>query len=375
MIQNLSRALVVFLSCLIDAPLLGNEPPEQLRSWLGPQTWQRDTRGPILSLGEPGRFDDRHIFAPAVIRENGRYLMWYCGSRGEVKDRVFRLGLASSGNGRDFTRHTEAPVFGFPDGRHSVLTPALLRLADGRVLREHGQLRLWFSGTAFQDESGLHTLHEATSDNGVTWSPPSPPLMQHVYAPTIIRDGRQYRMWYADVEHQPWIIRHATSDDGRRWCVSREPCLVIDQRWERSRLFYPTVLKIGEVYAMWYGSYWSARDNSTALGFAVSLNGLKWYKHPANPIFRPDPERAWESHYVTSQSVMRLPNGSYRMWYASRRKPPFVNKYFAINTAIWTPAERMWLGTNRVEPEASDKLFEALLDLAAGLKTDTISGQ
>jgi hypothetical protein len=40
--------------------------------------------------------------------------------------------------------------------------------------------------------------------------------------------------------------------------------------------------------------------------------------------------------YVTSQSVMRLPDGRFRIWYASRKKPPFVNKYFAINTAVGT---------------------------------------
>jgi hypothetical protein len=32
---------------------------------------------------------------------------------------------------------------------------------------------------------------------------------------------------------------------------------------------------------------------------------------------------------------MRLSDGSFRMWYASRKQPPFVNKYFAINTAAW----------------------------------------
>ena len=31
----------------------------------------------------------------------------------------------------------------------------------------------------------------------------------------------------------------------------------------------------------------------TALGFAVSTDGLRWHKHPANPVLRPDPDRAW----------------------------------------------------------------------------------
>ena len=263
--------------------------------------------------------------------------MFYCGSRGAVKDRVFRMGLATSQNGRNFIRHKDNPVLGFTGNQRSILTPSFLRSPDGNVLREKERLRIWFSSTSFQDKSGLHTLHEANSEDGLTWSQPSKPLMKHVYAPTIIREGRQYRMWYVDVHKRPWIIRHAASKDGRQWNASTKPCLVIDQSWERTLLFYPTVLKTDDVYLMWYGSYWKARRNTTATGFAVSLDGLKWYKHPGNPVLRPDPKRKWESHYVTSQSVMRLADGSFRIWYASRKEPPFVNKYFAINTATWKP--------------------------------------
>jgi hypothetical protein len=90
---------------------------------------------------------------------------------------------------------------------------------------------------------------------------------------------------------------------------------------------------------MWYGSYWKQRASTTATGFAVSLNGLKWYKHPDNPVLRPDLEREWESHYVSSQSMLRQRDGSFRIWYASRRRPPFVNKYFALNTAVWQPSK------------------------------------
>lgn len=157
------QALIV--SCMLIASIHGEELPEKLKSWLGSQSWERDTDGPILSLGETGRFDDTHIFAPVVIRGNNRYLMWY-------------------------------------------------------------------------------------------------------------------------------------------------------------------------------GSYWTGRSSATATGFAVSLDGLKWYKHPCNPVLRPDPNRQWESHYVTSQSVMRLPDGRFRIWYASRKKPPSVNKYFALNTAVWQPTEK-----------------------------------
>ena len=323
--------------CLWSGPTFADERQPSVQDWLGPQAWQRDTDGPILTLGQSGEFDDTHIFAPLVAHENERFWLWYCGSRGSVRERVFRLGLATSSDGRAFSRHPENPVFDFGDGKHSILTPALLRQADGSLLREHGRLRLWFSSTHFEDQSGLHTLHQTTSVDGVTWSRPSEPLMQHVYAPTILREGRRYRMWYVDVQASPWIIRHADSQDGVKWRMSPDPCLIVDQSWERDRLFYPTVLKIDDVYLMWYGSYWNQRRNTTATGFAASSDGLNWNKHPHNPVLRPDPTRPWESHYVTSQSVMRLPDGSFRIWYASRKQPPFVNKYFALNTAVWKP--------------------------------------
>ena len=73
----------------------------------------------------------------------------------------------------------------------------------------------------------------------------------------------------------------------------------------------------------------------TALGFAASCDGLHWQKHPHNPVFGPDETRAWESHYTTSQSVLRTEDGRWRLWYAARPQPPFDHKYFAIGTAIW----------------------------------------
>jgi dienelactone hydrolase len=300
-----------------------------LQRWLNqPQEWIRDTDGPVVSLGNSEEFDDTHIFAPTVARHQERYYLWYCGSKGTVAERVFHLGLATSSDGISFQKHHDNPVFGFGDGRHSILTPC--------VLPDGGKLRMWFSSTWFEGASGRHTLHESFSENGVKWTDPSAALLENVYSPTVIRTDRNYQMWFVDVKTEPWIIRHASSSDGIRWVVTEEPCLVIDQPWEKSRLFYPFVKQIDGVYVMWYGSYWTGRPSTTALGFAASVDGLKWYKHAECPVFRPDPDRPWESHYVTSHSIMQLPDGTFRMWYASRRKPPFVNKYFAINTAVWS---------------------------------------
>ncbi len=302
------------------------------------QNWIRERDEPCISLGEPGAFDDRHVFAPCVAHESGEYRMWYSGSRAEVAERVFALGLAVSNDGVHFSRHTNSPVLKFPDNTHSILTPSLLRNPDGSVLRESGKLRLWFSSCDFPSRDPLHTLHESSSQDGTSWSDPSRPLLENVYAPSVIREGDRYHMWFTDVGEEPWCFRYAESINGVDWEVREEPVLKLNQEWEHQRLFYPTVLKRSAKFLMWYGSYSNSpgEEMTTALGFAKSTDGIHWAKNPGNPVFGPEPRHDWESHYTTSQSILQLPDGSLRIWYAARLKPPFVHKYFAIGTAKLT---------------------------------------
>ncbi|HVJ67319.1 MAG TPA: hypothetical protein VM510_05005 [Caulifigura sp.] len=313
-----------------------DEIPAAVRAWLGRQTWVKDTDGPILSLGEAGQFDDTHIFAPAVTQdESGQYLMLYPGSQGKPGSRWFRLGLATSPDGKAFQKSLRNPVLGFDEEWRSILTPAILRNPDGSLCRENGRIRLFFS-SAKLGKSGLHTLHESQSADGITWEPPSNAILENAYASSILKTEKGYEMWYTDVVRRPWLIRHATSLDGRKWQIDDRPAVQLSQSWEAEVVLYPAVVKVKDVYLMWYGSYDNAvRRETTAIGFAASVDGVNWYKHPQNPVLRPDMGREWESNYVGSGSVMRLADGSFRYWYASRKKPPFNNLYFAINTARW----------------------------------------
>src|SRR5215470_17297122 len=104
---------------------------DKLDPWLKPHDWKRDSDKPALGLGEKGKFDDQHIFAPHVIRQDGEFWMYYSGSqrcvdagtyKGKAKDpdhpeksdqRLFKLGLAKSKDGVHFTRHSVDPVFSF----------------------------------------------------------------------------------------------------------------------------------------------------------------------------------------------------------------------------------------------------------------------
>ena len=308
------------------------------------QYWQR-AEDPCIALGTEGAFDDMHLFAPCVAYEASAYTMWYSGSRHNVNDRtrtdqrVFTLGRATSTDGIKFTKDDRSPVCRLA-GTRSILTPTLLRYPNGVACREEDRLRLWFTSCDFPNGNRLHTLHETTSADGVTWDTPSNPQLKHVYAPTVIKESGGYKLWYTHVATDPWSIRYAESTDGCTWKITPDPALVLDQPWERQRLFYPTVLKIDKRYWMWYGSYSQHGDieMKTAIGCAYSDDGLQWQKDLDNPVFKPDPSRIWESHYTTSQSILRLDDGSLRIWYASRPAPPFEHKYFAIGTARWPDA-------------------------------------
>ncbi|MEO2019812.1 MAG: hypothetical protein ABGZ53_36225 [Fuerstiella sp.] len=356
-------AVLTCVQNVADEPTTSSQVPPQIQKWLRPQQWNRDTEGPVVRLGTAGEFDDTHLFAPCVVKLDDVYHLWYSGSTGTVADRVFNLGLATSFDGRLFTKHSSNPVLEFGDNKHSVLTTTLLRSSDGFPQRENGKLRMWFSSTHFSGGTGQHALHETQSIDGVHWEQPSKPLLEHVYSPTILKDGDKYRMWYTDVSGKTWVFRHAISNDGRLWRVHPDPVLKPEATWEQSRIFYPTVLRVDGVFVMWYGSYWSQRRNTTAIGVAASVDGLRWYRNPHSPVLTPDPDRSWESHYTTSQSVIRNGDGSFRIWYASRKKPPFVNKYFAINTALWA-------GPDAVAETASNELSVApVTSLANGTMT------
>jgi hypothetical protein len=74
---------------------------------------------------------------------------------------------------------------------------------------------------------------------------------------------------------------------------------------------------------------------------------------------------------------MRLADGSFRYWYASRKQPPFLNLYFAINTARWaspsganeTPAV---LARLRLPPQIGDTGVLATAESGVGRAVDVL---
>jgi hypothetical protein len=75
---------------------------------------------------------------------------------------------------------------------------------------------------------------------------------------------------------------------------------------------WPNVLEVGAEYRMYYHTY-DVRSKTYALGLATSPDGLRWRKK--GPIFNAGGQGLFDEMGVSRRHVIRLSDGSYKMWY------------------------------------------------------------
>lgn len=84
---------------------------------------------------------------------------------------------------------------------------------------------------------------------------------------------------------------------------------------EFDRLFcgWPTVVEDGiKSFKMYYHTY-DAVSKKFVIGLATSTNGIKWVKR--GPVFTGGGSGAFDEKGITRRSVLKMRDGSYRMWY------------------------------------------------------------
>jgi predicted GH43/DUF377 family glycosyl hydrolase/poly(3-hydroxybutyrate) depolymerase len=309
--------------------------------------WQKSPANPVLSLSEKGAFDSHNMLAPAVIKHDGRYYLYYCGGpSGPKSDEDFinyQIGLATSDDGVHFKKHGK-PLLPLGERDNFHCTPTLLRDAEGNLLRDDdGTWHMVYCGNRADD------IEHATSRDGVHWEKdPRSPIFRSAYAPSLVKVGDEYRLYYT---HKPeggrnWEIHLATGLDLHSLKPHPEnPMLVRSQPWENSHIIYPYVLRDGKKWVMFYAGYWKSQTN-TAIGAATSDDGVHWTKSEDNPLVTPTQGSKYDSVYTSSQSVIR-DGDLYRMYYAGRVDR--LHKYFSIGQAI-KPA--------RAEPADSSSSFD-----------------
>jgi predicted GH43/DUF377 family glycosyl hydrolase len=300
--------------------------------------WQKSPHNPILSLGNRGDFDQENIFAPCIVKEQGRYFLFYCGGpsgpRTKEEHVRYQLGLALSDDGEKFVKQGK-PLLPLGERDDFHCTPAVLRNPDGTLHKRDGLWHMVYCANRPDD------VEHATSRDGLAWEKdPRNPIYKKAYAPMLVQTENELRMYFVfkpprrDGKAVPWEIHLASGPDFYSLrSHPANPMLQISQPWEKANLFYPYVIREGATWLMFYGAYWNGHPTartSTAMGMATSPDGLRWTKCDANPILTQTPESKYDAIYTSSQSVIR-DGDQYRLFYGGRID--MVHKYFSVNQA------------------------------------------
>lgn len=302
------------------------------------EDWVKSPKNPMLSLSKGDAFDSQNIFAPCIVKDGGKYFLFYAGgpsgpSNGGEFVR-YQLGLALSDDGETWTK-TGKPLLPLGERDDFHATPSLLRNPAGELLKIDGVWHMVYCGNRADD------IEHATSRDGMTWEKdPRSPIFKSAYSPHIVQVDGELRMYYVaktsltDGKNIPWEVRLATGKDFYSLIAHAEnPVLKVSQPWEKGAYFYPYVLREDETWLMFYGAYWTQHPKSkaaTAIGMARSSDGVHWTKNPSNPVFTPTVGSTYDSIYTSSQSVIR-DGEMWRMFYAGRIDAR--HKYFSINQA------------------------------------------
>jgi len=192
--------------------------------------------------------------------------------------------------------------------RNPVLGGDLGTCFDASLLKEGDSYRMWFS---WRPKKSIALVE---SKDGVLWSKPLIVLGPNARTdwendlnrPVVLKIGDRYQMWYTGQARGKSWIGSAASPDGKTWQrLTDKPVLSADKPWEKVAVMCPHVLYDGKSkqFRMWYSGGEQGEPN--AIGYATSANGVNWTKHDQNPVFKPNPNQAWEKDRVTGCQVIR----------------------------------------------------------------------
>jgi uncharacterized repeat protein (TIGR01451 family) len=268
---------------------------------------------PVLDVGVPGSWDDTWIWSPTVILDGSSYQMWYSGEDGSG---VYQIGLATSPDGITWTRSVSNPV----------LSPSqsweIGRILNPSVILDETTYKMWYTGV---DGSGVARIGYATSSDGVVWTKHAGnPILdigvggtwesEDISAPTVIKIGSTYHLWYTGSDGSTSRLGHATSSDGIIWVKDpANPILNVGGvgDWDWLNLYSPDVLKIGDVLRMWYSG--ETLPLAWQTGYAESSDGSAWTRRG---ILIPEgPPGSFDSFSADHASVL-VEASAYSIWYS-----------------------------------------------------------
>jgi hypothetical protein len=360
----LGAAAALLVACSADTATISP------LAWQKVETSTTGQDGSVLGLDPaPGSFDEEGNFTVSAFKDGDTTFLYYggadasgtaCASVNPINTAHWRIGLATSKDGVDFTRAPgdgpggEILGNGEPGSFDSYLTYRPFVLKDGALWR------MWYNGSTkpFNDctkDPGPGRLANdrrigyAESTDGVHWTKfydgdgPGGSVLplgaagsldaQQVGYVWVLKDGAQYKMYYSanDVTNT-WRVALAVSDDARHWTKVRgkgASGAVLDlagaTTFDVACAYQPSVVKeSATLYRMWYRGCQAAAPvvggpSQGVIGYAESNDGITWVKvkqgGPLGEALDKGAAGQFDSGGLTTPAVF-LDGSTWNMYYA-----------------------------------------------------------
>lgn len=266
--------------------------------------WVRYGSNPVLEMGAGGQWDDAWTSFDSIFLVGSTYYGYYSGEAGGA---TFQIGLATSADGINWTRHPSNPVLS-PGAGGSWDDAAVMAAC---VWKEGDNWYMLYGG---EQADGATDIGLATSSDGVNWTKSgSNPVMERTAATwdaggvrpgqAIVKEGSTYYLYYSGwqtyADFTTWKIGLATSSDLTSWSKSgNNPLLAGDASTYLKGASYPFVKKFGSLYYMWFYGFEVAPDQ-TRIGMASSASkDSGWTKAVGgNPILGLGDDGEWDDYW------------------------------------------------------------------------------
>jgi predicted GH43/DUF377 family glycosyl hydrolase len=233
----------------------------------------------VLAPGGSGAWDSFHVYRSAVVKVGNTYRMYYSGNNGSFWTGI---GLATSTDGINWNKHASNPVIPRGTGTAWDSSHAL----EASVVFDGSTWYLFYRGTS---SIGLATSSDGITFTKNASNPVLTPTSgwesTQIDAMSVIYEGGTFTMWYGARDNSTYQIGRATSPDGTHWTRdSANPVLRLGSGWESTHVSAPSVIKIGRMYYLFYAGH----DGTTSrVGLATSWDGRTWTKASSNPMWGP----------------------------------------------------------------------------------------
>jgi predicted GH43/DUF377 family glycosyl hydrolase len=230
---------------------------------------------PVLDIGDPGTFDDNGAVPSCVIPIGGALRMYYSGFQLQTKIpyTIFSGLAASESTDDDFRRSREAPILDRTEGELFFRASPLVLRDGGRWRMWYFGGSDWIQTQ--RKALPCYSLRHIESDDGISWSgrsteclvPKAPEI--GFGRPFVLRDGSLYRMWYSIRSPQGYRLGYATSPDGLQWTREDDSVGIKPSQtgWDSEMICYAAVVPTAAHWLMFYNGNNYGR---TGVGVAVA---------------------------------------------------------------------------------------------------------